>query len=161
MVLDEKDRAMDIQPDGSVVVGIDLSGSRHAVDEGIRQARLLHCPLHLVHATGVGLVSSAEEYLARTEEELRRHARQIAELAPDVKVTHEVRVADPAATLVAAAGTARLVVMGSAGLPRAADAIRDATARKGRDALGLPRHDRPARRGLGQRRTGRRRGRRE
>jgi nucleotide-binding universal stress UspA family protein len=122
---------MDTQPDGSVVVGIDLtSESRRTADEGIRQARLLQRPLHLVFATGLGLVSSARAYLADKEEELRRHAQQALELAPDLEVTHEVRVADPAETLVEASRTARLLVVGSAGLPRAADALRDATTRK-------------------------------
>jgi nucleotide-binding universal stress UspA family protein len=122
---------MNTHPDGSVVVGIDLtSASRRTADEGIRQARMLGCPLHLVYATGVGLVSSVEEYLAGKEEDLRRHAQQAMELAPDLKVTHEVRVDDPAAALVEASRTARLVVLGSAGLPRTADAIRDATTRK-------------------------------
>ncbi|WP_270889316.1 universal stress protein [Pedococcus sp. 5OH_020] len=122
---------MNTQPCQAVVVGVDHNpSSDRAVDVGVKQARVSHRPLHLVFATGVGLVPYTREYLATKLDFLRRRRDRAAEQAPDLDITYAVQVDDPAALLVKASATASLVVLGSAGLGQTVDVLRGATAAK-------------------------------
>jgi nucleotide-binding universal stress UspA family protein len=115
----------------AVVVGVDhKTSSGPAVDAGVAQARLSHRPLHLVYATGVGLVTWSPEYLDEQGEFMKKVRDRIASSAPDVEVTYAVHVADPSALLVQESESASLVVMGSAGLGQARDVLRGAATPK-------------------------------
>lgn len=119
------------QPLGAVVVRVDghPSGDR-AVDAATAQARADHRPLHLVFATGIGLVPLTSELLSARERLTRQcHARAVA-LAPDLQVTWQVHVADPAAMLVAASRSASLVVLSEAGLGQSGDVLLGETTHK-------------------------------
>lgn len=119
------------QPPGAVVAGVNHKPSDDlAIAEGVSHARLSHRPLHLVHAIRPGIVPWSEEYLQLRDERLRATRDQVADMAPDLSITHTVHVEDPAAMLVAASATAHLVVLGSLGLSRTADVVRGATTRK-------------------------------
>jgi len=119
------------QPPSAVVVRIDghATGDR-AVDAAISQARTLHRPLHLVFATGIGVVPWTPELLAaRDRLTMRCHERAVA-LAPDLDISWAVRVADPAAMLVAASASAALVVLTESGLGHGGDVLLGGTTHK-------------------------------
>lgn len=120
-----------MQPKMAVVVGVDRrASSQHAIDEGVRFAQTTGRPLHLVYATGVGVVPWSREYLAGKDEFMRTCRERAAAMASDVAVTYAVHVAEPAAMLVQASETASLVVLGSAGLGRATDVLRGSATAK-------------------------------
>lgn len=109
------------QPPGAVVVRVDghAAGDR-AVDAAIAHASADHRPLHLVFATGVGLVPLTSELRASRERLAQRcHARAVA-LAPDLRVTWQLHADDAATVLVAASRSASLVVLAEAGWGRPA-----------------------------------------
>jgi nucleotide-binding universal stress UspA family protein len=104
-----------------VLVGVDGSGTAAlALDFAFDQAATLGVPLRAVravlpslavHAPGPGLDAVVESEW-RTLAELVEHARAAY---PTVEATYEVIVGHPATVLLAAAGTARLVVVGTRG----------------------------------------------
>jgi nucleotide-binding universal stress UspA family protein len=119
------------QPVEAVVVGVDLKPSADdTVDQGITQARISRRPLHLIYAAGMGLVPRTPGHLAAQGELVKACRDRAAERAPDLEITYAVHVDNPAAMLVNASETASLVVLGSAGLPRAVDVVRGATMQK-------------------------------
>jgi nucleotide-binding universal stress UspA family protein len=112
------------QPPNAVVVRVDghVTGNR-AVDAAIPQARTLHRPLHLVFATGIGVVPWTPELLAaRDRLTMRCHERAVA-LAPDLEISWAVHVANPAAMLVAASESAAMVVLTESGLGQSGDVL--------------------------------------
>lgn len=114
-----------MQPKMAVVVGVDRkASSQRAIDEGVKLAQRTGRPVHLVYATGVGIVPWSKEYLAGKDDFMKTCRERAAAMAPDTPVTYAVHVAEPAAMLVHASETASVVVMGSAGLGRATDVLR-------------------------------------
>ncbi|MEP6855941.1 MAG: universal stress protein, partial [Pedococcus sp.] len=121
---------LDAQPRDAVVVGVDGSAASHrAVDVAVAEARRLRRPLHILHATGVGIVPWTTERLAAQDLIAENGARQAKEAAPDLEVTRETVVANPAAVLVAASETAALVVVDCGGLGRASGLLLGSTSR--------------------------------
>lgn len=121
----------DAQPRDAVVVGVDGSAASHrALVVAVGQARRLRRPLHVLHATGVGILPWTPELLAAQGQITEDAARAARDAAPDLDVTRETVVADPAAALVAASGTAALVVLDCGGLGRAAGLLLGSTSRK-------------------------------
>lgn len=121
---------LDAQPRDAVVVGVDGSAASHrAVDIAAAAARRLHRPLHVLHATGVGIVPWTVERLAAQDQITEGSARQAREAAPDLDVTRETVVADPSAALVDASATAALVVVDCGGLGRASGLLLGSTSR--------------------------------
>jgi nucleotide-binding universal stress UspA family protein len=119
------------QPPNAVVVRVDghVTGDR-AVDAAIAQARTLHRPLHLVFATGIGVVPWTPELLAaRDRLTMRCHERALA-LAPDLDISWAVHVANPAAMLVAASESAAMVVLTESGLGQSGDVLLGETTHK-------------------------------
>jgi nucleotide-binding universal stress UspA family protein len=119
------------QPPNAVVVRVDghEAGDR-AVDAAIPQARTLHRPLHLVFATGIGVVPWTPELLAaRDRLTMRCHERAVA-LAPDLEISWSVHVANSAAMLVAASESASMVVLTEEGLGQSGDVLLGGTTHK-------------------------------
>lgn len=111
---------------GAVVVGID--GSQHqpaVIDWAVREARLHHRPLVLVHAYDWALLGSsfAEPPYGAVQESLRDNAGRIRDealafartAAPDLDITARVDDGWPARVLVEASQSAALVVVGHRG----------------------------------------------
>lgn len=121
---------LDAQPRHAVVVGVDGSAAAHrALDVAVEEAIRLRRPLHVLHATGVGIVPWTPERLEGQDRISDAAAHRAREGAPDLEVTRETVVADPAAALVAASGTADLVVVDAGGLGRATGILLGSTSR--------------------------------
>lgn len=121
---------LDAQPRHAVVVGVDGSAAAHrALDVAVEEARRLRRPLHVLHATGVGIVPWTTERLEAQDRASDAAARRARDLAPDLEVTRETVVADPAAGLVAASDSADLVVVDAGGLGRASGLLLGSTSR--------------------------------
>lgn len=130
---------LDTQPRHAVVVGVDGSAAAHrALDVAVDEARRLHRPLHVLHATGVGIVPWTTERLEVQDLVSEAAAQRAREAAPDLEVTRETVVADPAAALVAASRTADLVVVDAGGLGRASGILLGSTSRAVAAHAGCP-----------------------
>ncbi len=116
------------QPRDAVVVGVDGSpaGDR-ALAFAVEQAARSHRPLHLVHATGVGIVPWTEERLQRQREITEERRQRAVELDDEVAVTAATVVGEAAASLVEASRTASLVVLDAGGLGTAMGVLMGAT----------------------------------
>lgn len=112
---------------GAVVVGIDGSDSAlHAVRWAAAEARSLHCPLHVVHATVWPLIdypvppAVPAHYrtvmVQEAQEWLQQAADLAAEAAPEVEVRQKLMTGDAGPALVLQCADAREVVIGSRGL---------------------------------------------
>jgi nucleotide-binding universal stress UspA family protein len=122
--------ASSAQPEGAVVVGIDETTSGRALEAAVDEARRLQRPLHLVHATGPGVLPWTPERLAVQEEVTAQRHEQALTLAPDLPVTSATHVDDAAAMLVRASGTASVVVVDAGSHGRVAGVMLGATAQK-------------------------------
>lgn len=121
----------DAQPDGAVVVGVDGTPNDEApLRAAVAQARLHRRPLHLLHATTVGIVPWTPERLARQRALTKACLEEVATVAPDVEVSSATPVADQAAALVEASRGAWLVVMGAGRLGRVGSVVLGATTGK-------------------------------
>jgi len=119
------------QPQGAIVVGVHHQPSDdNALTEGIRQARLSHRPLHLIHTLSPGIVPWTAEYIETKNLALKGTRDRAAEKAPHVEVSYTLHVDDPAGVLVEASRSAALVILGSSGHHRSVDVARSAIARK-------------------------------
>jgi nucleotide-binding universal stress UspA family protein len=118
-----------------VVVGVDGSaGGAQALEWAAAEAGLRQAPLHVVHAWMVPLIDAVPEAWAigtpaigPTDEEVFEHlaaaARKVLDealdqaraLKPDLEVVGELAEARAAPALIAAAGDAELLVVGSRG----------------------------------------------
>jgi nucleotide-binding universal stress UspA family protein len=102
-------------PSGAVVVGYDgSSGSDHALDWGVAEARRTARTLHLVRASGRhhphGFEPSADLDPITT-----LAVEQVTAKAPELTVTGQIREGSAAAVLVEASATAGTVVVGARG----------------------------------------------
>jgi nucleotide-binding universal stress UspA family protein len=119
------------QPDGAVVVGVDDgTGCARALEAGVDEARRLGRPLHLVHATGVGVARWTQDRLRAQQEVTERWHERALELGGDLAVTHATHVEDAAAALVTASGTASVVVVDAGSSRRLASVLLGATVQK-------------------------------
>lgn len=93
-------------PPGSVVVAVDTSAaSGRALAWASARAARGRSPLHILAVPDSSQDPSADGLLRSARE-------QVADIRPDVLVTHEVSSRDPVAWLVAASGVACVVVLG-------------------------------------------------
>ncbi|NYG05653.1 nucleotide-binding universal stress UspA family protein [Phycicoccus badiiscoriae] len=101
-------------PRRPVVVGVDGGpAADRAVEVAVEQAQRTHRPLHILHATPLGLAPWTLDRLQAHEELARRSYERATEAAPDLEITFASQVADPATALVTASHTASLVVVGA------------------------------------------------
>ena len=120
-----------IQPVGAVVVGVDGSpGDEPPLQVGIAQARLHRRTLHIVHATGVGIVPWTPERLAKQDALTAACVEQARALTTEVGISSATVVDDQSAALVEASGTASLIVMGAGRLGRVGSVVLGATTGK-------------------------------
>lgn len=120
---------LDRQPHHAVVIGVDGSvAADRALDVAIDHAQRLHRPLHVLHATGVGIVPWTTARLEAQDKIAEAAAAMVRAAAPDLLVTRETVIANPAAALVEASTTADLVVLASGGLGHAAGVVLGAAA---------------------------------
>jgi nucleotide-binding universal stress UspA family protein len=119
------------QPRDAVVVGVDVGPeSERALLAGVEEALRLGRPLHLLHATGTGVVPWTVERLDRQRQVVERWREQAQARAPRLRVSAETHVDDAAAMLVRASRTASLVVVVASSLGRAASTLLGATTQK-------------------------------
>jgi nucleotide-binding universal stress UspA family protein len=122
---------LDAQPRDAVVVGVDRSAAaHHALDEAVVQAQRMHRPLHILHATGIGIVPWTVERLEAQDRVTDEFSARALALAPELRVTRDTVVADPAAALVEASRTAHVLVLDAGGLGHAAGVLLGATTHK-------------------------------
>lgn len=104
----------DVRP---VVVGLGSTGSERAVAFGVRVARLIDAPLHLLHVVeplvGVPEVAILAELdvEAAGAEVLDRALAEVRDQAPDVAVTGTVLLGHPVTSLVKSTTDARMVIL--------------------------------------------------
>lgn len=116
---------------GAVVVGVEGSDSdEQSLRAAIAQARRHRRPLHVLHATTVGIVPWTPERLDRQRALTATCLARARVLGPDVDVTASTVVDDQSAALVAASRTASLVVMGAGRLGRVGSVVLGATTGK-------------------------------
>jgi nucleotide-binding universal stress UspA family protein len=119
------------QPSGAVVVGVDgTANDEQPLTAGIAQARLHRRPLHIVHATAIGIVPWTPERLAKQHAITGQSVERARSLAPDLRISSATLVDDQSAALVTASRTASLVVMGAGRLGRVGSVMLGATTGK-------------------------------
>ncbi|EAP97797.1 universal stress protein family protein [Janibacter sp. HTCC2649] len=119
------------QPQGAIVVGVhNRPSDDNAISQGIRQARLSHRPLHLIHALSPGIVPWTAEYIETKNLALKECRDRAAEKASDLDISCTLHVDEPAGVLVEASRSAALVILGSSGHSRSVDVARTAITRK-------------------------------
>lgn len=111
-------------PIGSIVVAVDADAPVDSVLVAAADlAASTHRPLHVVNATGVGIVPWSTLMLERQEAKLEHLRGRLAALS-GVGVTSQTVLEQPAAAIVRASDAAEVVVMGSGRLGRlAAEAL--------------------------------------
>jgi nucleotide-binding universal stress UspA family protein len=118
-------------PHGAIVVGVDgTANDEQPLRVAIAQARRHHRPLHILHATAIGIVPWTPERLDKQRAitaTCREHAQ---DLAADLEVGSSTVVDDQSAALVKASQTASLVVMGAGRLGRVGSVVLGATTGK-------------------------------
>lgn len=114
-------------PIGSIVVAVDADAPVDSVLVAAADvAASTHRPLHVVNATGVGIVPWSTLMLERQEAKLERLRSRLASLS-GVAVTSQTALEQPAAAVVRASGVAELVVIGSGRLGRLSVEVLGAT----------------------------------
>jgi nucleotide-binding universal stress UspA family protein len=98
------------------------------LDVAIDQAQRMRRPLHVLHATGIGIVPWTAARLEAQDRIADDAAAKVRAAAPDLLVTRGTVIANPAAALVEASATADLVVLACSGLGHAAGVILGAAA---------------------------------
>ncbi|MET8007627.1 universal stress protein [Nonomuraea glycinis] len=126
-------RAPRVTEHGRVVVGYDGSEhSRAAMEYAVEQARARRAQLHVVSALPVPIVSSyaAAAYIGMIEQAIQEESQAARERVipwrqgnPDLVITDGESREHPVSALIAAAGTADLVVVGSRGRGGFASAV--------------------------------------
>lgn len=119
------------QPHGAVVVGVD--GTTHDEEPlraAVDHARRHHRPLHVLHATAVGIVPWTPERLAKQRELTAGCVDRVRSLAPELEAGSSTVVDDQSAALVAASRTASVLVMGTGRLGRVGAVVMGATTGK-------------------------------
>lgn len=125
-----------VQDDSPVVAGVDHSAqSDVAVLLAVQAARGRKAPLHLVMAMpppenwgggyGIAIPESGiiEKHRQELAADLTRYADTLRARYPDLELTSEVELADPATQLVEHSARAQLVVLGTRGHGRVASAV--------------------------------------
>lgn len=103
-------------PRHAVVAAIDHGpAADRLTDVAVEQAERSQRPLHMLHATRIGLVPWTIERLRAHEEIARRSYERATQKAPKLVVTYASLVEDPSPALIAASRTASLVVVGAGG----------------------------------------------
>jgi nucleotide-binding universal stress UspA family protein len=119
------------QPLGAVVVGVDGSpADERPLEVGIAQARLHRRPLHIVHATGIGIVPWTPERLAKQHALTAACVEQARVLADEVDISSATLVDDQSAALVLVSATASRIVMGAGRLGTVGSVVLGATTGK-------------------------------
>ena len=119
------------QPRGAIVVGVDgTANDEEPLQVAIAQARRHHRPLHVLHATAVGIVPWTPERLDKQRVITATCVEHARGVAPDLEVSSSTVVDDQSAALVTASRTASLVVMGTGRLGRVGSVVLGATTGK-------------------------------
>lgn len=119
------------QPIGAIVVGVDGSpADERPLEVGIAQGRLHRRPVHIIHATGVGIVPWTPERLAKQAALTAACVEQAYVLTDAVDISSATVVDDQSAALVNASGTASLIVMGAGRLGTVGSVVLGATTGK-------------------------------
>lgn len=127
------------QPPGAVVVGVEGSPfDEQPLRAAIDAARRHHRPLHLLHATSVGIVPWTTERLDKQRAITAAGLDHARSLAPDLVLSSATVVDDQSAALVAASRTASLLVMGPGRLGRVGAVILGGTTGKVASHAGCP-----------------------
>lgn len=117
-----------VHAQGAVVVGVEGTGSdTRPLEAAVIHARLHQRPLHVLHATAIGIVPWTPERLDRQRARTAMALARARALGPDLTVTSATVVDDQSAALVAASRTASLLVMGAGRLGRAGSIMLGAT----------------------------------
>jgi nucleotide-binding universal stress UspA family protein len=120
-----------IQPHGAIVVGVEGSDSdEQPLQVAVDQARRHHRPLHVLHATAIGIVPWTVERLDKQRAITAACVERARALAPDLRLSSATVVADQSAALVESSRTASLVVMGAGRLGRVGSVVLGATTGK-------------------------------
>ena len=123
--------ATENQPRGAVVVGVDGTDTDELqLRVAIAHARRHHRPLHVLHATAIGIVPWTPERLGRQHVLTAGCLDRVRSLAPDLTASSATVVDDPSAALVAASRTASVVVLGAGHLNRFGSVLLGATTGK-------------------------------
>jgi nucleotide-binding universal stress UspA family protein len=118
-------------PRGAVVVGVEGSDSdEQPLQVAVAQARRHHRPLHVLHATAIGIVPWTPERLAAQRAITAGCLERARVLAPDLSLNSSTVVDDQSAALVAASREASVVVMGAGRLGRVGSIVLGATTAK-------------------------------
>lgn len=100
----------------SVVVGIDGGpAADRALDVAVQQAQRSQRPLHILHATRIGLVPWTLDRLQAHEDIAKHSYERATQAAPNLDITYSSQVEDPAGALVTASHTASLLIVGAGG----------------------------------------------
>jgi nucleotide-binding universal stress UspA family protein len=114
-----------------VVVGVEGSESdEQPLQVAVAQARRHHRPLHVLHATAIGIVPWTPERLDRQRAITAACLERARVLDPDLSVSSSTVVDDQSAALVAGSRDASLVVMGAGRLGRVGSIVLGATTAK-------------------------------
>ncbi|HEV7172347.1 universal stress protein [Pedococcus sp.] len=113
----------------AVVVGIDGSpAADRTLDVAVEQAQRSRLPLHILHATRIGLMPWTVARLQTHEDIAKRSYERAVHAAPMLAITYSSQVDDPVPALVKASHTASLVVIGSGGHDLSTSVLLGATA---------------------------------
>ena len=109
------------QTQNAVVVGVDGGvAAVQALDLAVEEAQRLGLPLHILHATGIGMLPWNPERLEAHEQIAVRCYDRAMRADPALSITYASQILPPAAALVAASETASLLVLGASDHARAA-----------------------------------------
>lgn len=119
------------QPQNAVVVGVDGGvAANQALDAAVEEAERSGRPLHILHATRMGMLPWNPERIAAHERIALGCYDRAKRANPTLSITYATQIEDPAAALVAASLTASLVVLGPASYGRAASTVLGATSQQ-------------------------------
>jgi nucleotide-binding universal stress UspA family protein len=119
------------QPRGAVVVGVEgTDADERPLRAAIAQARRHHRPLHVLHATAIGIVPWTPERLGRQHALTAGCLDLVRSWAPDLEATSATVVDDQSAALVEAGRTASMMVLGASRLGRFGSVVLGATTGK-------------------------------
>lgn len=119
------------QPPNAVVVGVDGGvAANQALDAAVEEAERSGRPLHILHATRMGMLPWNPERIAAHEQIALGCYERARRANPALPITYATQIEGPAAALVTASQTASLIVLGPASYGRAASAVLGATSQQ-------------------------------
>lgn len=118
-------------PRNAVVVGVDGgAAANQALDAAAEEAVRSRRPLHILHATPLGIVPWTAERLEAHEKIAERCYQRATRANPNLAITYASQIEEPASALVTASRKASLIVLGASDQGRAASVLLGATAQQ-------------------------------